>query len=142
MITATMAFGWSGFGTSLEVNIKKTSGSFRLTVLTPSRLPNSKIKGLFPLSPMPQENNLHRNKSDQIRKANLFFIPALIFFYRKQLLHMITLTIETLQQSFKKIPDLKFRTILNTQLFPWRQVTRRTLFFWNVLCTKLFLSPL
>lgn len=138
MITATMAFGWSGFGTSLEVNIR-IKGSFRLTVIKPSRLPNSKIKGLFPLSPTPQENNLHQNKSDQMRKSKFALHTCPIFFYRKQLSYMITLTIQSFQQSFKKISDLKFRAVLNTQLFPWRQrVTRRTLIFWSVLCTKTF----
>jgi len=76
MITATMAFGWSGFGTSLEVNIKKTSGSFRLTVIKPSRLPNSEIKGLFPLSPMPQENNF-----PQIRKSKFALHTCPIFIH-------------------------------------------------------------
>ena len=51
MITATMAFGWSGFATSLEDNIKKTLlwKSYRATVTAVREYENIKIKGTFPL---------------------------------------------------------------------------------------------
>jgi len=47
MITATMALGWSGFGTSLEENIKKTLlwKSYTAFATTIRECENSKIKG-------------------------------------------------------------------------------------------------